>query len=363
MIENNTYFVIMAGGIGSRFWPMSKKSKPKQFIDIFNTGKSLIQETFIRAQKNCKTENIYVVTNYEYKNLVKDQLPDIEDHQILCEPTAKNTAPCIGYAINKIHSQNKNAVVIVTPSDHYIVTDGIYSESIDIAVKYCDNNTSDLVTLGIKPSRPDIGYGYIQIGAQVESDSKVHKIKTFSEKPTLEIALQFIESGEFYWNSGMFIASSQAWINEFETYLPEMQESFLEIVDSFYTDNEFEEVKKIYAFMPNISIDYAIMENTKNGYIIPSDFIWSDVGTWNALYEIGDKNEDGNNTKGDFILLKDTQNSIVHSYSNQVIATNGVSNLIIVESDGIILIADRKKEQEIKELVNEVKQNWGDRFV
>ena len=350
----------MAGGIGSRFWPMSTKSLPKQFLDILNTGKSLIQETYERFAKICPEENILIVTNKDYIPLVKEHIPSIQDKQILGEPIGKNTAPCVCYAAEKIYSINKNATFVVAPSDHVIGNEDKFIKSITKALKYTIKHEK-LVTLGIKPTRPDTGYGYIQYNDEVE-DFGFNKVKTFTEKPNKELAEHFVNSGEFLWNSGIFVWNASAIINAFEQHLPEVGKLFKDIRADYNTENEQAAIKNSYEMCTNISIDYGILEKANNVFVLPSSFNWSDVGTWNALYDIRQKDENNNVLTGKNIFARNTKNSIIHCNSDRLIALNNVENLIVVDSGKVILIADRNSEQSIKQMVTELKLSKGEQY-
>ncbi len=289
----------MAGGVGSRFWPMSRTSQPKQFIDILGTGESLLQQTFNRFAKVCPKENILIATNEIYKDIVKKQLPMLTDEQILCEPNRRNTAPCIAYANYKIKALNPNATVVVSPSDHVIVKENIFTEVITSALHAAANNEW-LITLGIKPGYPNTGYGYIQFDENVMSaeDNRIKKVKTFTEKPNLEMANSFIESGDFLWNAGIFIWSLKSAMQAIKLYLPEVDEVFVAGEGIYNTQKEKEFINTVYPSCKSISIDYGVMEKAKNVYVIASDFGWSDLGTWGALYDYRTKNEEGNSVVG-----------------------------------------------------------------
>src|SRR5471030_767722 len=286
-MNKNYYAIIMAGGIGSRFWPISRTSHPKQFIDILGTGKTLIQNTYDRFLKACPKENIFVVTNEIYADLVKKQLPDMGDQQILTEPVMRNTAPCIAYGCFKIESINPNAAIVVAPSDHLILDEAAFNIAIEKSLKIATAKEC-LITLGIKPSRPDTGYGYIQFTEQVIGED-FHKVKTFTEKPTLEIAKTFIQSGDFLWNAGIFVWSAKAIVKAFSQYLPDMHEIFSDARTVYNTANEKSSIHKSYLQCINISIDYGIMEKADNVYVLPSEFGWSDLGTWASIYELAEK--------------------------------------------------------------------------
>ena len=353
----NNYVIIMAGGIGSRFWPMSKTSFPKQFHDILGVGKSLLQLTAERFKKICPKENIYIVTNSDYRDLVKDQLPFLKSNQILLEPFRKNTAPCIAYATYKIHSLNNNAKLVIVPSDHIILNQQEFENTIHIALDKADDN--QLITLGILPTRPDTGYGYIQFEEfKSNSDSNVKKVKTFTEKPPKEMAIKFVESGEFLWNSGMFIWSSKSIINAFKKLSPDLHKLFDESSSKFNTEEEMRTIDAIYPLCKNISIDNAIMEKADNVLVVPSDFGWSDLGTWGSLYENLQKDSNGNAIVGEKVILYNASKNIVRVSENKLVVIEGLENYIVVENDKTLLICKKENEQNIKSYVQDVKAKF-----
>ena len=358
------YCIIMAGGVGSRFWPMSKSNHPKQFIDVLGTGETLLQSTFNRFLAVCPPERILVVTSDQYKELVATQLPTIPTENILLEPTRKNTAPCVAYASYKIHKKNPGAVTVVAPSDHLITKEETFIK----AIRSCYNKAKSedcLLTIGIKPSRPDTGYGYIQFvdSPTKEKDSRIFKVKTFTEKPNAEMAQFFLDSGDFLWNSGIFIWSTASIINAFERHDPEMAGIFKEGNDVYNTSAESDFIKKAYITCKNISIDYAVMEKASNVYVRSSIIGWSDLGTWGSLYDHIKHDELGNATVGKNVMLYDTENSIVHVPKNKLVVLQGLKDYIVVESDNILLICKKVDEQQIRNFVNDVKVQKGDKFV
>lgn len=361
-IENN-YAVLMAGGIGSRFWPMSRTQKPKQFLDILGLGKSLIQLTFERLKRFTPAENIYIVTNEDYIELVKEQLPELLDSQILSEPVRRNTAPCVAYAAYKIHQKNPNANLVVAPSDHLILKEEEFERCILKAINVA-NEQKALVTLGINPSRPDTGYGYIQASDVIaDSDEDFYKVKTFTEKPTLEIAKTFLESGDFSWNSGIFIWTSATIIEAFQKYLPEMHELFAQGEDKYYTDQESEFIKETYSVCTNISIDYGIMEKSKEVYVMSCDFGWSDLGTWGSLYDHLDHDDAGNAVVGKNVMMYDSKDNIVHVPKEKLVVLQGLNNYIVVESNNTLLVCRKDDEQKIKQFVTDIKIEKDEKFV
>lgn len=363
-MNKNNYCVIMAGGIGSRFWPLSKTAHPKQFLDILGTGKTLLQQTFSRFARIITAENIYIVTNEQYKELTLEQLPQIKANQVLCEPARRNTAPCIAFANYKIAASNPNANIVVAPSDHIITNEGEFLDIIELAL----NTTAQkdwLITLGIKPSNPNTGYGYIQFNQHTISgmDSKVRRVKTFTEKPILEMAKSFLQSGDFLWNSGIFVWSLQAINKAFDKHLPDIDIIFKEGANQFNTPNETDFIQQAYAKCKSISIDYGVMEKAENVHVIISDFGWSDLGTWGSLYEHSHKDNKGNAVIGKNVMLYNTNNCIVNIPGEKLIVTQGIDDLIIVEADNILLISKKSDEQQIREIVNDVKLEKGDDFI
>lgn len=360
---NKNYFaIIMAGGIGSRFWPISRTSHPKQFIDILGTGKTLIQNTYDRFLKICPKENIYVVTNEIYTDLVKSQLPDMADHQILTEPVMRNTAPCVAYGSFKIENLNPDAAIVVAPSDHLILDEPAFISTIERSLKVATESDC-LITLGIKPSRPDTGYGYIQYTDNVIEDD-FHKVKTFTEKPTLEIAKSFLQSGDFLWNAGIFVWSAKAIVKSFEQYLPDMNDIFSEAKSVYNTDEEKKHIHTAYQRCTNISIDYGIMEKADNVYVIPSEFGWSDLGTWASVYELTEKDYVGNAViPSERVIMYDSSNCMVNVPGEKLVILQGLHDYIVVESNNSLLICPRDKEQSVKQVVADVKQKFGTKYI
>ncbi len=354
----------MAGGVGSRFWPMSKTSYPKQFLDVLGTGETLLQQTYKRFLKSCPEKNIYVVTSEQYKQLVYEQLKRIPKENVLLEPSRKNTAPCIAYASYKIHKLNPNALTVVAPSDHLITKEDTFTK----AIKSCFAKAQSedcLVTLGIKPSRPDTGYGYIQfVDSPVkEKDTRIKKVKTFTEKPDHEMAKFFVQSGDFLWNSGIFIWSTKSIIKAFEKHDPEMAHLFRDGIDVYNTPEENEFIKNAYITCKNISIDYAVMENAKNVYVRSSIIGWSDLGTWGSLYAHIPHTPGENAVVGKNVMLYNSKNCIVHVPKEKLVILQGLEDYIVVESDGILLVCKKQDEQQIRNFVNDVKVQKGEKFV
>lgn len=344
----------MAGGIGSRFWPVSKSSKPKQFLDILNVGKTLLQLTYERLLKVCPPENVFVVANIEYKELIKEQLPQLNDNQILCEPQRRNTAPCVAYASYKIAEINPEARLIVAPSDHLILKEDIFTEVITTALD-ASSKSDCLLTLGIQPNRPDTGYGYIQATEEpYEFEPRLKKVKTFTEKPNLEMAKFFLQSGDFSWNSGIFIWSAKSIINSLEKNLPEIATIFKEGKDAYNTDKEEAFIAKAYSECTNISVDYGVMEKAKNVYVLPCDFGWTDLGTWGSVYDHLHKDDNGNALIAKNIKVYNSSDSIFNVSGNKLVVANGLKNYIVVDTDDVLLICPKDDEQRIKVFVNDV---------
>lgn len=354
----------MAGGIGSRFWPMSRTAHPKQFMDILGTGQTLLQQTYNRFLRLCPKENIYIVTNDSYVHLVKEQISGIADSAILSEPTRKNTAPCVAYACYKIGQLNPDAITVIAPSDHLITKEDTFVK----AIKSCFKKAAEedcLVTLGIRPSRPDTGYGYIQfVESEInETDSRIKKVKTFTEKPDLEMAKFFLQSGDFLWNSGIFVWSIKSVIKAFEMYSPEIALLFKEGSNFYNTPQEADFIANVYTRCKNISIDYAIMEKAENVYVRASVIGWSDLGTWGSLYDHIKCDEDKNAIVGKNVIGYNTKNCIVNVPKDKLVILQGLDGYIVVESDGILLICKKEDEQQIKTFVNDVKIKKGDKFI
>jgi len=356
----------MAGGVGSRFWPLSRLEKPKQFLDILGVGKTLLQQTFDRFKQVCPVENILVVTSTIYKNLVIEQLPEISRNNILLEPVRRNTAPCIAFANHKILLQNKNANIVVTPADHLILDEQKFINSINCSLDFTANNNV-LLTLGIKPHRVETGYGYIQINFEFKDKiiegTEFQKVKTFTEKPEYEMAKIFFESGEFYWNSGIFIWSLNSINKAFEENLSDVNNLFKNSGEFFNTEFEDQYIDKLYSECQNISIDYGIMEKADNVFVLPSEFGWTDLGTWGSLFENIKKDNNGNAINGNNVMVYNTFGSVINVPDNKLVVVQGLKEVIIAESDNILLISALKEEQMIRQIVNEVKIEKGDKYV
>ncbi len=348
----------MSGGVGSRFWPYSRKNLPKQFLDFFGTGRSLLQQTFDRFNKLIPTENILIVTNELYANLVQKQLPQLNPQQILLEPSRRNTAPCIAWASYHIRALNPNANIVVAPSDHLILKEDEFLTAIGNGLEFV-TKADKLLTLGIKPNRPETGYGYIQI-ADKEADN-VYKVKTFTEKPELELAKVFVASGEFYWNSGLFMWNVNSIIKALETHLPAVAKNLKS--DTYGTPQEMEFINKNFPACTNVSIDFGVMEKADNVYVSLGDFGWSDLGTWGSLYDLSEKDEDGNVTLKCHTKLYNSQDNIIVLPSGKLAVVAGMKGYLIAESDNVLLICPKDEESAIRNYVNDAQVKFGDEFI
>jgi mannose-1-phosphate guanylyltransferase len=352
----------MAGGIGSRFWPMSRTSHPKQFIDMLGTGRTLLQQTYDRFLKICPKQNIYIVTNDSYKDLVLKQIPQLSPENILGEPVRRNTAPCIAYATYKIMQKDDKANIIVAPSDHLITKEDAFVEAVNTALSFTEKHDC-LLSLGIQPSRPDTGYGYIQFIENKNPKDCICKVKAFTEKPDLELAKFFLQSKEFLWNSGINIWNINSIDSAFKKYMPELHTIFSEGSSDYFTDNETDFIKEAYAQSTNISIDYGIMEKANNVYVIAADIGWTDLGTWGSQYENSAKDADGNAVVGNNVMLYDSHDNIINIPKNKLVILQGLDDYIVVESDNILLICRKHDEQQIRQFVSDVKKSKGDKFI
>lgn len=360
MSNKNNYCIIMSGGVGSRFWPFSKENKPKQFLDFFGSGRSLLQSTYDRFKKIVLPENIYIVTNDAYADMTKMQLPELIDNQLLLEPMRRNTAPAIAFATFRIKALNPNANIIVAPSDHLILKEDEFIADMQKGLQFVSENPV-LLTLGITPSRPETGYGYIQVDN--EENSGIHKVKAFTEKPNLELATKFMESGEFVWNSGIFIWNVNSVLQAFEKYLPDISLKFNEGKDLFNTPSEKKFIDESFPFCPNVSIDYGIMEKADNVYVNISNFGWSDLGTWGALHEVSGQDENNNASLNCKTLFVESSDNIVAMNEDKLVVLQGLNDYIVAESDNVLLICKKSEEQRIKHFVTDVKFRFGDEFV
>jgi len=363
-MDTNTFCVIMAGGIGSRFWPYSRTGKPKQFLDILGTGKTLLQQTIERYREICPIENILIVSNEEYGPLILEQLPDIDASQVLLEPHRRNNAPCIAYANHRIALLNPNATIVVAPSDHLIADEQEFTRVIQEGLEFVKNRRV-LLTLGIMPNRPETGYGYIQVNGHehVDGDKNIRAVKTFTEKPNIELARIFVESGDFFWNSGMFIWSLKSISKAFEKYLPEISGLFHDGIHAYGTHEEAPFIRQVYDACGKISIDYGIMEKADNVYVLCADFGWSDLGTWGSLYDhlVHDEYDNGIGN-GQAITFKSNRN-VIHVPKGKLTVVQGLDDYIIVDTEDVLLICRKEDEQQIRTMVDEVKLRGGEKFI
>lgn len=338
----------MAGGVGSRFWPMSTPEKPKQFLDVLGIGKSLIQMTYERLLMIAPKENIYVVTNESYSNIVQDQLPEITKDQILTEPLRKNTAPCIAYASAKIFDKDPDATLVVAPSDHLILKEDKFKETVDVAIQAA-NSDERLVTIGIKPTRPDTGYGYIEFSEDQEFyPGQVANVKHFREKPSHEMAELFLRSGNYYWNSGIFIWKARTILNALKRFKPQLHQLFAGDLSFYNSDQEQVSINHCFEVCEDISIDFAVMEHAKNTDVVLANFDWSDLGTWGSLYTHLDKDYNGNSVIGENVHIINSSNCIVNLPNDKLALIEGLDNHIVVESDNMLMILNKSDEQNLK---------------
>ena len=345
------YAIIMAGGVGSRFWPVSTTDFPKQFHDMLGTGETLIQKTFSRLSNIIPVENILILTNEKYTNLVTEQLPLVKRENIVTEPAMRNTAPCILYASLKIKKQNPEALLIVAPSDHWIEDETAFVENVQQAFHFCETENA-LMTLGIKPNFPNTGFGYIEYSQQ--DNKPIKKVVQFREKPNYETAKSFLKSGNFLWNAGIFIWSVKEIVAAFEQFQPMMNELFLSGMNFYNTANENQFISENYASAANISIDYAILEKANNVYVLPATFDWNDLGTWGSLHEKLDKDANNNAVVNATVVLENASNNIIRTASKKLIVIDGINDFIIVDKDDVLLIYPKEKEQDIKKLVEKM---------
>lgn len=360
MNKNNRYCVIMCGGIGSRFWPYSRANYPKQFIDFLGIGRSLLQMSYDRIKGLVPENNIVIVANEKYADLIKEQLPFLDESHILLEPARRNTAPCITWAINHIKAINPEASVMVAPSDHLILKEEAFRDSVLHAFDFIESNDA-LLTLGLKPSRPETGYGYIQTGRLVEPS--IYKVKTFTEKPNLELAKVFLETGEFLWNSGIFFWKASTISDALHSYAPEICAILDRGAKMYGTPQEKEFISQEFTNCPNISIDFAVMEKAQNVYVESVDFGWSDLGTWGSLYENSQKDTNGNAISNCDASLYDSSNNIITSKDNgKMVVAVGLDNYIVADSGDVLLICPKAEEERIKHFANDLKIKYGDKY-
>lgn len=360
-MNKNRYCIIMAGGIGSRFWPISRYTRPKQFLDILGTGKSFIRHTFERFASIIPAENFLVVTNATYKDQVLEHIPEISPDQILCEPVGRNTAPCIAYAAWRLHTIDPEATMIVTASDHLILNENEFCRVIERSADFAEKREV-MMTIGIHPTRPDTGYGYIQVDNSSETFGAIHKVKTFTEKPNEELARTFVESGEFFWNSGIFVWKVSTILEALGRYLPDLQQMFDSIAPYYATPQEAQYIEQIYPECRNISIDFGVMEKADNVFVCGCECGWSDIGTWGSLYRYSPKDENGN-VSPDRSMLYDTQGCIIKTAPDKLTVIEGLKDYIVVDHDNVLMICPKANEQDIKRFIDDTKFKIGDEFI
>ena len=360
-MNNNQFCVIMAGGVGSRFWPISRRQRPKQFLDVLGTGKTLLRATFERFANIIPVENILVATNTVYRDMVLEEIPEITAEQVLCEPVGKNTAPCIAYAAMHIKAKNPEATMVVTPSDHLILNEHHFCEVIQQCLDFIDEKGDTLLTIGLEPTRPETGYGYIQVSKKV-THGKFNKVKTFTEKPNKELAQIFVDSGEYFWNSGIFVWRVDTILEAFREFQSETYQILDSISEHYGKPTEQEEIDKVYPECGAISVDYGIMERSSNVWVRCSDFGWSDLGTWGSLYQHSEKDENGNTLSTDAFAFE-TENCIIKMPKGKIAVLEGLKDYIVVDTEDVLMVCKRQNEQSIKRFVETVKFTTGDKHI
>lgn len=348
VMDSNFYAIIMAGGVGSRFWPVSTADFPKQFHDLLGAGQTLVQKTFSRLEKSVPAENIFVLTNERYRDIVLEQLPKISSENVLLEPAMRNTAPCILYATLKIQKSNPNAIVVVAPSDHWIEDEEAFASDLLECFKFSQENDA-LMTLGIKPTFPNTGFGYIEFAA--EDAGSIKKVLHFREKPDYETAKQFLESGNYLWNGGIFIWSVSSAAKAFKKSSPALFNLFAGGINVYNTADEQQFIIENYPLAENISVDYAIMEEAPNVFVKPATFDWNDLGTWGSLHEKLNKDTNNNSVVNARVILENASHNIIRAERSKLVIIDGLDNYIIVDKDDVLLIYPKSKEQEIKQMV------------
>lgn len=357
--NKNYYAILMAGGVGSRFWPVSTQDFPKQFHDMLGTGETLIQKTFNRLTSLIPEENIFILTNERYNDLVLEQLPSVSKRQVVLEPAMRNTAPCILYAAMKIEKENPDAVMIVAPSDHWIEDEDAFTNNVEQAFNYCEDNDA-LMTLGIKPTFPNTGYGYIEYNK--DATTPIKNVNQFREKPDYETAKSFIAQGNFLWNAGIFMWSAKSVITAFKNNQPGLFELFKSGINVYNTDLEDEFIRDNYGKAENISVDYAIMEKSKNVFVLPATFDWNDLGTWGSLYDKLDKDQNKNAIVNARTLVEDASGNMIRTKTDKIVVVDGLQDYIIVDKDEVLLIFPKTKEQDIKVVLKQVKEKFGEHY-
>lgn len=362
---DQNFCVIMAGGIGSRFWPLSTAERPKQFLDILGTGRTLLQQTYDRFIQLMPADHIFIVSNMEYRDLIHEQLPEVPMENILLEPLRRNTAPCIDYANFRIRQKDAQARIVVAPSDHLILKEESFLNAVREGLDFVGEQEA-LLTMGMVPSRPETGYGYIQsIEKPLKGyeQSSLRKVKTFTEKPDLELAKVFLDSGDFYWNSGLFFWSLPAIMKAFESYLPEVHSLFAEGEGSYGTEDEAAFIADAYGRCRNISIDYGVMEKAENVFVLIAEFGWSDLGTWGSLYEQMDKNEQQCSITGKKVFMYESSGNMVNIQDDMLVVIQGLEDYIVVQNQNTLLVCKREQEQKIKQYVNDIKAELGEDLI
>ena len=358
-MNKNYYAILMAGGVGSRFWPVSTQDFPKQFHDMLGTGDTLIQKTFNRLANLIPKENIFILTNERYNDLVFEQLPEVTKRQVVLEPAMRNTAPCILYAALKIQKENEDAVMIVAPSDHWIEDEAAFTDNVQQAFDFCSKNDS-LMTLGIQPTFPNTGYGYIEYNPTSNDDIKA--VNQFREKPDYETAKEFIAQGNFLWNAGIFMWSVSSVVNAYKKNQPNLYQLFEKGIEVYNTDFEDDFIRDNYGKAENISVDYAIMESSKNVFVLPATFDWNDLGTWGSLYDKLDKDENNNAVVNSRTLTEDASGNMIRTKADKIVVVDGLQDYIIVDKDEVLLIFPKTKEQDIKKVLQKVKDKFGEYY-
>lgn len=358
--KQHRYCVIMCGGIGSRFWPYSRTDRPKQFIDFFGTGRSLLQMSYDRVLPMVPKENILILTNEKYLDLIHEQLPELSDDQILLEPARRNTAPCIAWAAYHIAAKDPMATMVVTPSDHLIIRENEFQKAIDDGFNFVEFRSA-LLTLGITPTRPETGYGYIQVGAQ--ETENINMVKTFTEKPNIELAKVFLESGEFFWNAGIFLWSVESILSALKQYCPDVTAIFDKGTGLYGTPAEKKFIEENFPGCMSISIDFAVMEKAKNVFVETVSFGWNDLGTWSALRDQSPKNQDGNVTQNCNVLAYNSTGNIFAVSEQKLVVIDGLKDYIIADAGDVLLVCPLSEEQRIKQFVNDAKISFGDKYL
>jgi mannose-1-phosphate guanylyltransferase len=358
-MNKNYYAILMAGGVGSRFWPVSTQDFPKQFHDMLGTGDTLIQKTFNRLANLIPKENIFILTNERYNDLVFEQLPDVTKRQVVLEPAMRNTAPCILYAALKIQKENKDAVMIVAPSDHWIEDETAFTENVKQAFDFCSQNDA-LMTLGIQPTFPNTGYGYIEFDSATQADIKT--VHQFREKPDYDTAKEFIAQGNFLWNAGIFMWSVSSVVKAYQNNQPNLYRLFEKGIEAYNTNFEHDFIRDNYVKAENISVDYAIMESSKNVFVLPATFDWNDLGTWGSLYDKLDKDKNNNAVVNARTLTEDASGNMIRTKGDKIVVVDGLQDYIIVDKDEVLLIFPKTKEQDIKKVLQKVKSTFGEHY-